>query len=283
LESEDALGVFQSAEQIKQELEQSRARLSGRAPIRIRPEKHAGQVLKYLAIIGTIVLLVGGGIGFGTVAYESLKSRGAVEPEPTVPTFFPVNIQYEVPAGGLSRQDLMQALVLARNEVELATGEIAHLYLTRALSGKAILFSTFDFFDVLRLRIPDPFIRTLDKQFMLGIHRSETREPFLVLETSFFENAFPGMIAWEPFMNVDLSPLFGQKLEGEPPVNASPTAPSPFIDLVINNKDARVLYNEFGGMVLLYAFVDRNTIIITTTQETFLEVFKRMSGSRTVR
>lgn len=271
------------AEQLKLELEQHRARLSVRAPMRFRPEKRESQVSKYLAIIGTIILLVGGGIGLGAITYNTFTNRNVVEPEATIPTFFPVNIQYEVQSGGLSRQDLMQALVLARDEVALATGDIAHLYLTRNLSGKAMLFSTFDLFDVLRLRIPDPLTRTLNKQFMLGVHRKETREPFLVLETSFFENAFPSMIAWEPFMNADLAPLFGQVLEGGPPVTFSPTAPSPFIDLVINNKDARVLYDEFGDIVLLYVFMDRSTIVITTTRETFLEVSKRMSGSRTVR
>jgi len=279
----DLKAFKETAEQTRHELEQRRARLKARAPMRFRLEKHERPVSKYLAIIGTIILLVGGGIGFGAVAYTTFTNRGVVEPETTIPTFFPVNTQHEVRAGGLSQQGLMQALVSAHNEAELATGDIAHIYLTRDLLGKATLFSTFDLFDVLHLQTPDPLIRTLNEQFMLGVYRTETREPFLVLETSFFENAFPGMIAWEPFMNADLAPLFGQKLEEEPLAIVSPTMPSPFVDLVINNKDARVLYDEFGNIVLLYAFVDRNTIIITTTEEAFLEIFKRMSSSRTVR
>ena len=53
-----------------------------------------------------------------------------------------------------------------------------------------------------------------------------------------------------------------------------------FQDVVIRNKEARVLKNSDGLIILLYAFLDPNTIVITTNEYTFIEVLTRYASQR---
>ena len=80
------------------------------------------------------------------------------------------------------------------------------------------------------------------------------------------------MLEWEPFMAQDLSPFFdGAGLRGT------------FEDVLVQNKDARVLKDSAGNVRLLYAFPNTETLLITTNQSTFLEVFGRLTSVSTRR
>ncbi|MEN9852316.1 MAG: hypothetical protein RI996_259 [Candidatus Parcubacteria bacterium] len=49
-----------------------------------------------------------------------------------------------------------------------------------------------------------------------------------------------------------------------------------FVDRTIKNKDMRVIESETGRIYFLYGFVDPNTIIITTSTESFFEIANRL-------
>jgi hypothetical protein len=46
---------------------------------------------------------------------------------------------------------------------------------------------------------------------------------------------------------------------------------------VVENHDARVLYNNTGDIVLLWTFVDQHTLAITTNPATLREIISRLS------
>lgn len=61
-----------------------------------------------------------------------------------------------------------------------------------------------------------------------------------------------------------------------------PPAPTPFVssvfvDRIVENRDARVLLNAEGDILLLWTMLDRSTIVITTNQSTLREVISRLS------
>jgi hypothetical protein len=97
-------------------------------------------------------------------------------------------------------------------------------------------------------------------------------EPYLLLKTKDFDTAFAGVLGWERTLSGDLAPLFG-----EPVVSSfDPTARTDtqlreafFKDEIVSNKNARVLLDEKGNERIVYAFTDRNTLIITTTPDAF--------------
>jgi hypothetical protein len=48
------------------------------------------------------------------------------------------------------------------------------------------------------------------------------------------------------------------------------------LDIIINNKDARVLLNEDGKPILYYMFVDKNNLIITDSIDAIKEIVSRL-------
>ena len=61
-------------------------------------------------------------------------------------------------------------------------------------------------------------------------------------------------------MTSDLNLLFGlDKLSGE----------EKFTDEALKNRDLRILKNQDGEAVLLYSFIDKDTILVTSNEKIF--------------
>ena len=88
------------------------------------------------------------------------------------------------------------------------------------------------------------------------------------------------MLAWELHMNEDLSPLFGEVLEKTTSTSTPLREPFVFEDSIIKNKEVRVLKDTKGTIRLLYSFIDRETLVITTNESTFSEVLTRLTSQR---
>ena len=55
-----------------------------------------------------------------------------------------------------------------------------------------------------------------------------------------------------------------------------------FKDIVIKNKDCRAVEDSRGNILLLYCIPDKETIVITTSSNTFKEILLRMTAKQTV-
>ncbi|MAG12524.1 hypothetical protein CL630_01800 [bacterium] len=131
------------------------------------------------------------------------------------------------------------------------------------------LLSTSELFSMLGHETPRQLIRTFNDPFLFGFHAFRKTEPFLILTNRFYDGAFLGMLQWEPFMLSDLSPMF--LLE-----RTDFSRTQLFEDVVIQNNDVRILKNTNNETKLLYSFVDRNTIVITTNTDAFKEIVTRL-------
>ncbi len=142
--------------------------------------------------------------------------------------------------------------------------------------------SASDFLTSLNTKAPGSLIRSLEPNFMVGIHSIKDNEPFFILKTRSFDTAFAGMLNWEQHMSVDLNPLFGTPVTNslvsirEKTQQASLNAQ--FVDVIIKSRDTRVLFNERGEIAILYTFLNKDTLIITTNKNTFEEIFTRISS-----
>lgn len=126
------------------------------------------------------------------------------------------------------------------------------------------------FFEMLGIKMPPMLLRALRPDFMLGFHSFNKNQPFLILKTDYYANAFAGILSWEGAMAEDLLPLFGRA------DRARELSQRKWDDTVIKNKDTRVLRNFDGSIALVYAFKDQHTLIITTNEDTLLEVSRRL-------
>jgi hypothetical protein len=125
------------------------------------------------------------------------------------------------------------------------------------------------FLSVWKHNMPGILSRSLNNEFMIGIY-SITKGgnvPFLVFTTNSYEQTFAGMFKWESFLMNDFYSLFG----GETLENFE----TKFHDKIIDGKDTRVLTGTDNETIFLYSFVDKNTVVITTNEETFGKIIKR--------
>ena len=252
-------------------------------------KKNTPEQKKRLKKIGIIILsttlIV---LGAGSVLYFYGKSdSGVVTPEAKISSIIFAEEEKEFDITDLSRRQILNELSTLNNESRVTLGSIENIFITESFIDseglqKRSLVDAEDFLNAINTDAPASFLRSLNPRFMVGVHVFDGNQPFIILQTSFYENAFAGMLKWERYIKDDLAPLFG-------PIDVTPIVRTDdsskintltFGDIVIKNQDTRVLRNEDGDIVLLYSFIDKNTIVITTNQHTFEEVFIRHTSSR---
>ncbi len=122
--------------------------------------------------------------------------------------------------------------------------------------------------------MPDSLSRTLTSPYMVGIYSFSTNEPFIILTTEDSALGYAGMLSWEKEMVTDLAPIFGIR---------STSTPYTFTDEELRNKDLRIVTDEIGKTILLYSFIDKNTILITSHEAIFNALLGKYLTGHTTR
>lgn len=124
------------------------------------------------------------------------------------------------------------------------------------------------FLEIAGLNAPAIFSQALDNSYMLGVYSKNERYPVLIFKIKLYENAFAGMLEWENRIATDLAKIWPIKSTG---------VSSKFTDKYLDNHDTRELSDENGNLVLIYSFIDRKTLAITTNEETLRAIFERFT------
>jgi hypothetical protein len=130
------------------------------------------------------------------------------------------------------------------------------------------IIDTSNFFKIAGFAPSADFIQSLDSNYMMGIYSQNERSPFLIFKIKLYENAFAGIIGWEDKMANDLGKIWPIKSFG---------AADKFKDRYLSNHDIRELDNDNGDTVLMYSFLDRSTLVITTNEDTLKAIFERFT------
>ncbi len=133
------------------------------------------------------------------------------------------------------------------------------------------------FLSVLTPDVPPILLRSLNGQYMVGAYVFDKNEPFILLTTTDYSSAFTGMLSWETTMPQDFSGLFSI------PINTGTSTPYIFTDEALSNKDTRIIKDENGATVLLYSFLDKNTLLITTNEQIFNALLGKFITGKLVR
>tara|TARA_B100000745_G_scaffold70940_1_gene42445 strand:+ start:17571 stop:18611 length:1041 start_codon:yes stop_codon:yes gene_type:complete len=170
-----------------------------------------------------------------------------------------------------SGRSILTTLSLAVDRRPAALGTITELYVSYVTADEPVRLTAMEFLSRATSNTPPTFMQTLDPDYMIGMYTTDDGNmPFVVLKTNSYSYAFTGMLDWERSIVQDLSPLMSRV--------ALPTTEQ-FEDTVVQNLDVRVL----GGMrnpKMLYSFINRSTIVITTDVRTLLEVANRVRIQR---
>jgi hypothetical protein len=221
-------------------------------------------------IIGVIVLIA---VVLGVIAARTFNVFEAPSdvPQPdetnveeervNVPSFFPVDNQIPISIVG-SSYDFFTSL---NNELNTPQDGVTQFYPIQETETRTLLVQTWDLFSFLQAGLPLNVVRVLDNVSMFGGVKTDAAEPFFIVRSYNFDSLFAGMLEWETTMYDDFLPLF----ESDSPVSGM------FVDAVKNNASVRVLYNTEGEEVLLYAFINRSTVVITSSTKALAKIVER--------
>src|SRR3989344_5001075 len=243
-----------------------------------------------LLLLGSIGLIVGGLVVASLVYF--LKPGGETE-TPTGLAVLPLIFaeeRVEINVTGYDRKKLLASLSGERAAIQQKIGSITHLSLTREAPEGTELLAAAEFLRIIDARVPASFLRSLGNNFMFGYYEANGNQPFLIFKTDSYGEAYAGMLAWEPYLRLDLSPVFTFNAVSTGEAATTTTAASTpkttsiggdrFRDRVIKNKDVRILFNPDNSVLLLYALPDQQTIVIATSEATLNEVAARLTTSR---
>ena len=119
---------------------------------------------------------------------------------------------------------------------------------------------------------PAYLLRSLG-DYMFGILKQDTNELFILMKTDSFETVFSGMLEWEKTIAQEIGQLF---------FNAASSTPTQFEDIVIKNKDTRAIRNTQREMLFVYAFLDKEIILIAGNEKVFNNILNRYFNSKLV-
>lgn len=226
----------------------------------------------------------------GALAYILARPTSVNTPQAIATPFIGVDDTKDITiSADTSRQSLMASLTAAKDATALSLGLVGRLLVTVAsTTPTGPLLSPIDsqsFFTLMAPNMPPELLRTIRPTYLLGVHVYRNNEPFLILSVDSYEQAYAGMIAWEPSIKQDLTPLFNtiapthipeQGLASTTPNPANQFIQTGFVDSIVENHDARVIQNSTGDITLLWTFLDRNTLVITTDVTAVREIISRI-------
>jgi len=167
----------------------------------------------------------------------------------------------------------------------IRVGSVRGVYLTeKNLDDTRNVININKFINLLKFNIPDLLSRTLKSDYLFGMHNFDGNQKFLILKVGSYDNAYSGMLAWEIDLWKNFKDLF-DLVDPDAPVTANDVFAEDiktFHDIVVRNKDCRDVEDKKGNTLLLYCIPDKETIVITTSQNTFKEILLRMTSKQTV-
>ena len=237
-----------------------------------------------VALVAAILLAL------GSVAFVGVKSvlkqgAGSAQPAAAPSLMF---AEKTLPFSQETRtgMDLRRTLIAgARSTPNMSLGAIVHIVPTSSqtdANGTAAeqAMGIGEFLTAIEAQATPELIRSLRGDFFLGLHQTvEKRSPVLVIPVTSYERAFAGMLAWEPTVNANLSPIF----TFIPPLTTDEKGlfvERQFEDSLINNYDVRVLRDDAGAIQMMYSFPTRTMLIIAESPYSFTEVLSRLRASR---
>src|SRR3989339_739153 len=157
--------------------------------------------------------------------------------------------------------------------VDVKNGGVEGIYL---ISDKKIV-GLRDFLSLIKGNlIPDENKILVSDNFLLGAVNGETKDFFILLKVRSITDIFDSLRAWENKMFFDLQGFFGVALSPETKYLLTKNLD----DGVVENKNARILYDKDGKIVMMYVLANENSVIITNTIKSAQEIMRRLASSQ---
>lgn len=216
----------------------------------------------------TIVALIAGGAIFGGLFFIQSEQEEVVDVA-MEETLISYTNKKEIALQSLDSQSIASALLQEQSSYKAVANSVLYTKFTQG--GTPITSSVL--LEAIAPSASDALKRNITT-VMSGIYSYDTSEIFFILKPDDFGIVYSEMLDWENTLGSDLSafyPPLQQHLSENPPL---------FSDETYKNKDVRVLRNESGNIVLLYGFIDKDTLVITANERIFEAILNRYLQSK---
>ena len=242
-------------------------------------EESAGS-RKNIILISLSAILFFAALGvIGYLLWPSAPQQSASLPAADRPIIIADSTK-QLPIDNLDRSGLVAALQKEVSGDRDSLGSVSMIVPTKSGAAGPEAVDATTFMQLFAEGIPDGLARSLGTNFVFGIHVFQKNEPYLILKTDSYQSAFAGMLEWETRMPYDLADVFIPAASRSTTLNST----IQFRDEIVSNHDVRALVDSASlQTVLLYSFVDKNTLVITTNERTLQEISDRISKAMLVK
>lgn len=119
-------------------------------------------------------------------------------------------------------------------------------------------------------------LNLVSDNFLLGVVNGATKDFFMLLKVRSIIDIFDSLRAYENTMFSDLHGFFGKDISAETKYLLTAN----FTDGIVENKNARILYDKDGSIVMMYVFADDNSVVITNTIAAAHEIMLRLAATK---
>lgn len=211
-----------------------------------------------------LFLVLGGAAAYGAIfGFPFWRNENGQETETQTvlqPSFVLFDEQKIV---DLEKDFSIREIIKEESGKKIPSDSIRHIFLRE--NGREV--EALRIFEEIRAH-PPLLERALHPQFTLGIYASSgnKNELFYIFSVKSYENAFASMLAWENRMSADLQSFLAKE--------ESVIKRGDFFDVLVKNKDARILYEDEESIA--YSFPRKDRLIITTNQQALEELLDRL-------
>lgn len=246
----------------------------------IYKEAEGTKTSKAFLVIGGIILIIGAITG----SYFLIEKKKTNEtPQATTTTTIASFILYDsqLKIDTTTTKNVTELIELIKQKSQKNTIGVEAIFLTREANNLTESLTSNNFLFLIEATTPGALKRSLSDVYLLGRYTSQKspdeNNKFLIFQTSDYSLSYKAMLDWEKTMLRDLSVLFDININD---LN-NQTLGEPWKDILINNKDVRVLYGENGEGILYYVFVNKNNFIIASNIDTLKEIMERVTVKNT--
>ncbi len=222
-------------------------------------------------IIGAIILIVGGIVLSYLIIREKNKPIEKTSQSTKIETIIPYENQAIIDITGTEGKEDALNLIKGNISIGEKTGTIKAIFLKEKVNEIESLITTKRFFGLVNPTVTS-LIRSLKDQYMIGTYTTDTPHLFLIFQTKDYGLTYAGMLNWEKTMLDDLHAFFNIDISG----NRKTLSDKPWADLIIDNKDSRVLRDDENKDLLYYTFINKDTLVITDDKSVIKNITGRM-------
>lgn len=174
--------------------------------------------------------------------------------------------------GELSRDEIIETILTETFTSELKTDGIKAFY----FSNNKNIIGLREFLKLIKSNFAIENNKFLEDNFLLGYLNNENKDLFILMKIRSLSDVFENLRQWENKMFLDLHRFWSISItpETEYLINKN------FEDGIIQNKNARILYDNDGQIVMMYVFTTENSLVISNNEKLIAEIILRLSSSK---